>query len=366
MSRIAIVVPYARLSFGPAYLSAVLCSRGHDVSIIYFKKYEWAWINTVEHADRRVLHTVYTLSGADRVFGYPRPHTELEAENLIGLLRNIAPDCVGMSFAYTSFDTAAKLTRLIQSRLSVPVIWGGIAPTSEPERSIQIADFVCTGEGETAIVDLADAISSSADTLNIPNIWARNGSNVYRNPPRPLVQDLDALPFADYSPQNKWFIDKDDVVENYGFASTTGPYDIMTARGCPFSCSFCANELIRSLYPAQQYVRRRSVSNVISELKSAKSMHGSRMAYVNFFDDVFTLQQRWLEEFAERYPSEIGLPFWCYTHPSAAKPDMLALLKKAGVHRITSGVQSGSERILSDVYSRRTSRQQIISMAEDL
>lgn len=129
MSRIAIVVPYGRLSFGPAYLSAALRSRGHDVFVIYFKKYEWAWMGTVEHADTSQLHMTYTSSGANRLYGYPRPPTELEAENLIGLLRNISPDCVGISFAYTMFDTAVKLTRLIQSRLSVPVIWGGIAPT---------------------------------------------------------------------------------------------------------------------------------------------------------------------------------------------------------------------------------------------
>lgn len=217
-----------------------------------------------------------------------------------------------------------------------------------------------------AIVDFADAIGSSADTSHISNIWARNGSKVCKNPPRPLIQELDMLPFPDYSPENKYLIEKETVAENCGFADSTGPYEIMTARGCPFACSFCANELIHALYPGQQYVRRRSVSNVISELKTAKSTYGPSMAYVNFFDDLFTLQQKWLEEFADRYPSEVGLPFWCYTHPSAATPEMLALLKRAGVHRITSGVQSGSERILRDVYYRRTSRQQIISMAEHL
>ena len=72
MARIAIIVPYARLSFGPAYLSAVLQSRGHDVHVIYFKSYEWAWLDTVEHADKSKLHTVYTSSGADRVFGRQR------------------------------------------------------------------------------------------------------------------------------------------------------------------------------------------------------------------------------------------------------------------------------------------------------
>jgi radical SAM superfamily enzyme YgiQ (UPF0313 family) len=323
-------------------------------------------MDTVEHADTSQFHTMYTSSGADRAYCYPRPCTEVEAENLLSILRNINPDCVGISLSYISFDTAAELTRLIQSRLSVPVAWGGIAPTSEPERSIQIADFLCIGEGEMAFADLADAIGSSTDTSHISNIWARNGSKVCKNPPRPLIQELDTLPFPDYSPENKYLIEKETVAENYGFADSTGPYDIMTARGCPFSCSFCANELIRSLYPGQQYVRRRSVSNVISELKSAKSAYGNRMSYVSFFDDVFTIQQRWLEEFAERYPSEVGLPFWCFTHPSASKPEMLALLKKAGAHRITSGLQSGSERILRDVYNRRTSRQQMISMAEHL
>ena len=121
MSRIAIVVPYARLSIGPAYLSAALRSRGHDVSVIYFKKYEWAWMGAVEHADTSQFHTMYTSSGADRVYCYPRPCTEVEAENLLSILRNTNPDCVGISLSYVSFDTAAELTRLIQSRLSVRI-----------------------------------------------------------------------------------------------------------------------------------------------------------------------------------------------------------------------------------------------------
>jgi len=366
MASIAIIVPYARLSFGPAYLSAVLRSRGHDVHVIYFKSYEWAWLDTVEHADKSKLHTVYTSSGADRVFGYARPYTDTEAQSLLDVLRNIQPDCVGISFAYISFDTAVGLTTLLQKELSVPVIWGGIAPTSEPERSIEIADFVCVGEGEQAFLDLADAIGGSGDTTQISNIWAREGDRIHRNTPRPLIQELDELPFPDYSPDNKCLIEGDTVVEHYGFADTTGPYDIMTARGCPYSCSFCANSLIRDLYPGQRYVRRRSVDNVINELTVAKSTYGSRLVYVNFFDDVFTLQREWLDEFAGRYPSEVGLPFWCYTHPSAAKPEILALLKKAGLDRVTSGIQSGSERVLRDIYDRPTSRDQILAMAENL
>jgi radical SAM superfamily enzyme YgiQ (UPF0313 family) len=69
-----------------------------------------------------------------------------------------------------------------------------------------------------------------------------------------------------------------------------------------------------------------------------------------FYDDVFTVNRRWLREFAPRYKAEVGLPFWCYTYPTTTHKDDILLLKDAGMVSITMGIQSGSEEILHEFH----------------
>jgi len=71
-----------------------------------------------------------------------------------------------------------------------------------------------------------------------------------------------------------------------------------------------------------------------------------------FEDDVFTLDQDWIDRFCVRYKEEVGLPFWCYTYPGIARESMLEPLREAGLSSVTSGIQSGSRRVLEEVYNR--------------
>jgi radical SAM superfamily enzyme YgiQ (UPF0313 family) len=96
-------------------------------------------------------------------------------------------------------------------------------------------------------------------------------------------------------------------------------------------------------------LRRRSVDIVIEELVQAKRTLGIKS--VMFYDDVFTVNPRWLREFAPRYKREVGLPFWCYTYPTTTHKEDLLLLKDAGLKSITMGIQSGSPEML-DVFNR--------------
>jgi hypothetical protein len=107
------------------------------------------------------------------------------------------------------------------------------------------------------------------------------------------------------------------------------PYLIMTARGCPYSCTFCSNDMLHDLYREEKtHVRRRSVDNVIAELLWARRFTSYRQ--VNFNDDVFTVGKPWLEEFVPKYREAIGVPYLCVTHPSAVTRDIVKLLQESG------------------------------------
>ena len=157
-----------------------------------------------------------------------------------------------------------------------------------------------------------------------------------RGPAAAFVQDLDSLPFWDKA---LW---EDDV-------PIASCYLTMTSRGCPYRCSFCFNNFFAKL-PGRgggKYVRQRSIGNCIEELVFAKRRYGIR--FVDFEDDIFTLDKAWLRDFLAEYRREIDVPFSCLVHPRFMDADMARWLSDAGCARAQMGVQSVDED-----YKRKT------------
>lgn len=97
---------------------------------------------------------------------------------------------------------------------------------------------------------------------------------------------------------------------------------------------------------------------MIEELKWAKSKWNIKL--VKFVDDVFSSSREWLEEFMPLYKSEINLPFFCSVHPNAVSGEIAGLLKSGGCWLVTIGVQSGSERIRTEIFNRYGGNEQIL------
>ncbi|HEY6131728.1 MAG TPA: radical SAM protein, partial [Halioglobus sp.] len=141
-------------------------------------------------------------------------------------------------------------------------------------------------------------------------------------------------------------------------------YQIMTQRGCPFSCSFCIESRYQEMFGKKSSLRRRSVDLVIEELVAAKEKFNPRVLW--FWDDVFTVNPRWLKDFLPKYKEKVGIPFWCYTYPTTHDLGRLKDLKEAGCNCISMGIQSGSERILQDVYNRPTPLDRVIEASQEI
>jgi len=107
-----------------------------------------------------------------------------------------------------------------------------------------------------------------------------------------------------------------------------------------------------------------SPEKAIKELDYAKNVLGYKT--VTFMDDVFTVNPRWLKIFLDLYKQKINLPFFCYTYPTTHNPEILSMLQQAGCHAITMGVQSGSQRILNEIYNRPTRIGRVIKAAEEI
>ncbi len=164
--------------------------------------------------------------------------------------------------------------------------------------------------------------------------------------------DLDSLPWVDREIYHS-------VTENckgwwhgVGFNRMSS---VIAARGCPFQCSFC--QPIEDLHFGKK-LRRRSVDNVISELKMLKDRYHPDCIMLH--DDTFFIQDSWLEEFAERYP-EVALPFWAAARSDGIcrNPELLRRLVKVGWNLVSVGFESGSQRILDRMKKGTTVEQNL-------
>ncbi len=279
----------------------------------------------------------------DSIFDSSPRITRDERKNL-EIVKDFEPDFVGFSVLTFRYQWNLKFARLVKDILpDAKVIFGGSHPTAVPEvvSKESCVDYICVGEGEGAMLDLV----KEPERKDIPNI--------YPNPLRPLIQDLDSLPFPDKSIWLGTAVNKD--------AFQT--WLCLTSRGCPHRCSFCFNSTLQDIYKnLGKYVRYRSVENVIQELVLAKQNYPVR--FVMFMDDNFTLKSEWLNRFTEIYGKRINLPYACNTHPLLMDDERAKWLKDSGCKSVIIGLQSGSEYVRKNIVGRHESNEQVKRVAD--
>lgn len=282
-----------------------------------------------------------------------------EYELLSDLLGVINPDLIGISVRSSFLDIASEITHQIQNILEKQVLWGGTHATVVPVQSIKIADLICLGEGERAILELAQNYSIGENPDEIQNLWIRRNGQITKNPIRPLIDDLDSLPFPDFGDENKYFL-QDDKVSHQDPGLMAFNLDILTSRGCPYQCSYCCNSVFHSLYKGKgRLVRLRSVQNVIDEIKIQRELF-PKLKRIDFIDEVFSWDEEWVVEFVEKYKREIALPFHCMQHPLTTDKKIMRMLRDAGLERVEIGIQTGSERIRKQIFERNVSDEKLI------
>lgn len=366
MARIAIIKLFTGLNLAPAQLSGELQRAGHESRVINFKNFK-----TVPYSEKdENLVTDHALtflaaSGEKFLWNCYNSFKEKEKDLLVGYLREFKPDAIGFTVTSGTIEETAYINDLLKQHFDVPIIWGGPGPTLEQERCIKLTDMICINEGEEVIVELADKLDAGDDITTITGTWAKTADGeIVRNENRPLL-DLDDIAIPDWNLERYVHINNFKGLRTGVYPHNLGQeYPIMTQRGCPFSCSFCIESKYQDMFGKKNSLRRRKVDVVIEELIWAKN--NLDIVSVLFYDDVFTVNPRWLDEFLPRYKEEIGLPFWCYTYPTTHTPKLLNKLKDAGLLSITMGIQSGSERILKEHFNRPTPNQRVIQAAQEI
>jgi radical SAM superfamily enzyme YgiQ (UPF0313 family) len=321
----------------------------------------------------RLLSSILRRHGHETRLAFIRntmePLSDKAADSLIECMKGV--DLVGISLISVFFDRSVEVTRLFQERLGVPVLWGGVHPTAHPEECLGIADIVCEGEGEEAICEVADAIAAGRSLAGIQNIRARDGAGIVSTPPRPLLTDLDSLPFPDYSEKEHFFYDsytgmfvpvdvakKSVRTANVLFETRTSKgknhlYGTISSRGCPYHCTYCVESMYRNRFGTKEFLRMRSVDNVIEELIAMKEIFPEINCVMFYDDNFFIRRQEDLQYFMTRFNKDLpGTKFWGLTIPAFVTEPKIRLLVNGGLVRIGMGIQTADDDVHRQVYDR--------------
>ncbi len=265
----------------------------------------------------------------------------------------LAPDVVLFPSEINSFDWCSRVGAAVKPSLPrALMVHGGFHVTSTPEECIARdgVDVLCIGEGDHAVPELVEALARGEDHRSIPNLWVKDDDGtVHRNAPRPLIADLDSLPWPDKS------LYYDDLP---GLARE---YVCVASRGCHWACSFCFYTTLYDIYGRNGFVRARSPQHVIGELVEAKRRWNPE--YVVFHDDIFPTSLKWLKEFAPLYIEQVGLPFSCITHPQLVRQETADLLGAMGCRYVIMGSQTANPDSRGEEVLNRTESSEEIATA---
>lgn len=299
---------------GIASLSAVLKKAGHETSLIQFTK-------------------------------------EISTKKFQKKIKFLKPDLIGFSSTTHVFPFVQKYAAAVKEITNVPIICGGVHPTLQPEKvlSDKNIDMVCIGESDMAFVELCQKLEKGEAIENIESIWVKRGKKIFRNKIRPLVSNLDSLPF----PDREIFDYPNLNLEKRGIGT------FMFSRGCPYQCTFCCEPTLRKLYPnPQNYFRFRSPQSAVEEIKKVVKKYPF-IKFVRLDDDLLFAKKEWVKEFVQLYQKEVGLPFSADMRVNLADEELFSLLKQAGGYLLRFGLESGNDFILKEVLNKNITVEQI-------
>jgi anaerobic magnesium-protoporphyrin IX monomethyl ester cyclase len=344
-------------AFGVRSLQASLKAAGHDVRLVLFP----GSIGLLQEDGSFVYH-------------YPERIVDEALELATG------SDLVGVSFFTNYFDRAVQLTTAVRERLHIPVIWGGIHATVRPGEALEHADFVCRGEGEIALDELLGTLASGQSADAIPGVWTRYGNGIVDNGLRPLIPNLNALPFFDftgvdqyvYAPESGRIVPLTaEVLKRalprvpYRRGRLLRVYRTMTDRGCPHGCAYCNVPTVKTLFQDSPtpYFRNRSVPHVMAELRDITARYPFIEGIQLFDDTFFSRKTDWLRDFVIIYKKDIGLPLFCQASPTTLSAEKLDILMDAGLCYVEMGIQTGSLK-MRKLFHRPESDEKVIASAQ--
>lgn len=256
------------------------------------------------------------------------------------VLKTVRPDIVGVTSTTSTIYQAYEAAKLVKQTYPKAMVVAGGPHVTFLDREVLAEcneiDIIVRGEGEQTFIELLERLESGRPLKGTLGITYREeDGNIRRESDRPLIENLDSLPFPSYRHLPL------DLFYTFGIKLPSLP--VVTSRGCPFRCSFCVSwKLNRGRW------RTRSPSNVVDELEHHVHTYG--ISDFSFVDDIFTLSRKRVKEICrEIRRRKLEITWGCSARADTIDLALLREMRKAGCHTIYFGVESKSRRTLKEM-----------------
>ena len=262
------------------------------------------------------------------------------------LLDKEKPDMVGIYTDTLMCNDACEVAKEAKKK-GCFVFFGGPHPTVMPNSVKPYADLIVLGEGENTVCSVVENFPER-NFEDIPGIIFRKKDSWKKNPVEKYISDLDSLeyPALEMVDMNK-YLGLWHILD--GIDPNIKGTNIIASRGCPYNCSFCQPNL-KALFG--NHTRHRSPEHVVGELRDLKKKFGIQAFFLQ--DDTFNIDSEWVRKFCELLKKEkLGLLWACNVRVNTIKDiEEVKMMHSAGLRHVHIGVESGSQRILNQIYRK--------------
>ena len=269
-----------------------------------------------------------------RVIDASAPYANYSLSDMVREVRAFEPSFIGVSILVTWASYSYRVMRNLKEEVGLPIVAGGPHASAMPAEALENgADIAVVGEGEYVVQELVDYFDGKVRLEDVKGIVYRNPKGeVVWNQPRGPIMDLDALPLP-----AKHLFRRDDYMRTPG--EVVKYRHILTSRGCPYPCTYCAKPALGSEY------RYRSPQNIREEIEHLQRTYGLNTFFL--VDDNFLVRRDRVMEFCrllkERHP---GIKWRAIGRLDLINRELLETMKAAGCIHLNYGVESGSAKTL--------------------
>lgn len=253
------------------------------------------------------------------------------------------PDIVGIYSDTPMFNDAVKVANMAKN-LNILTIAGGPHPTIMPETIMPYVDIAVMGEGEETIIEV---VNNLKNLKKVKGICYKKNGKIIKNGIKEPLQDLDKISFS-----ARELLNMENYINKWHYLDSVNPglrgTNIVASRGCPFQCTYCQPTL-KSIFGPR--LKKRSPKNVIEEIKQLKKDYN--LDAIFFHDDTLTADKKWVKEFCNLLKEEkLDIIWACNTRADTIDEELMKEMHSAGLRGMHIGVESGSQRILDEVYKK--------------
>lgn len=328
-------VHFASFPLGIGYLSAILERDGHEI---------------------KILDCVIENQGPKKVENNTY-HVGLSWEAIKNRISEYNPDILGISCSYSvDISNALKIAKITKAVGKIPVIIGGAHSSALPHETLKDKniDYVVIGEGEETLSLLLKSIEKGQSPDHIDGLGFKRNGDFIVNPKTNHIKDLDTLPFpARHLFDMKKYVSSKKV---HGFILKRTPYTTMiTSRGCPQRCVFCA---IHTIWGRKW--RPRNPTKVVDEIEFLVKEYGIKE--IHFEDDNISLSKTRMSKICDEIVNRKLDISWATPNGISVNTldrDIIAKMKKSGCYRLFLAIESGNQFILDHIIKKGLSLEKV-------